>query len=121
MQVPPEQVQYMDVSPNQLVSVAASLIPFLENDDANRALMGSTCSAGGAAFAHRRAARRYRHGACRCARLRRHRRRRAGWLVETVDATRIVVKADKPRTDGRDAGVDIYNLVNTSARTRTPA
>ncbi|HSR58985.1 MAG TPA: hypothetical protein VLL57_12380, partial [Candidatus Binataceae bacterium] len=36
-----EDVQYMDVSPNQLVSVAASLIPFLENDDANRALMGS--------------------------------------------------------------------------------
>ena len=36
-----EEVQYMDVSPNQLVSVAASLIPFLENDDANRALMGS--------------------------------------------------------------------------------
>src|SRR5581483_3813466 len=39
--VPPEEVQYMDVSPKQLVSVAASLIPFLENDDANRALMGS--------------------------------------------------------------------------------
>src|SRR5439155_972199 len=37
----PEQVEFMDVSPNQLVSVAASLIPFLENDDANRALMGS--------------------------------------------------------------------------------
>jgi DNA-directed RNA polymerase subunit beta len=39
--VRPDEVQYMDVSPNQLVSVAASLIPFLENDDANRALMGS--------------------------------------------------------------------------------
>src|SRR5262249_48449694 len=39
--VTPEEVQYMDVSPKQLVSVAASLIPFLENDDANRALMGS--------------------------------------------------------------------------------
>ncbi|NNF70543.1 MAG: DNA-directed RNA polymerase subunit beta, partial [Acidimicrobiia bacterium] len=39
--VPPEEVEMMDVSPNQLVSVAASLIPFLENDDANRALMGS--------------------------------------------------------------------------------
>jgi DNA-directed RNA polymerase subunit beta len=37
----PEQVQYMDVSPQQVVSVAASLIPFLEHDDANRALMGS--------------------------------------------------------------------------------
>ena len=39
--VPPDEVDMMDVSPNQLVSVAASLIPFLENDDANRALMGS--------------------------------------------------------------------------------
>ena len=39
--VPPEEIHYMDVSPKQLVSVAASLIPFLENDDANRALMGS--------------------------------------------------------------------------------
>ncbi len=41
MKIPPSQVQYMDVSPNQMVSVAASLIPFLEHDDANRALMGS--------------------------------------------------------------------------------
>ena len=39
--VPPEELHYMDVSPKQLVSVAAGLIPFLENDDANRALMGS--------------------------------------------------------------------------------
>jgi len=39
--MPAEQVQYMDVSPRQVVSVAASLIPFLEHDDANRALMGS--------------------------------------------------------------------------------
>src|SRR2546422_10332984 len=39
--VPPNEINYMDVSPKQLVSVAASLIPFLENDDANRALMGS--------------------------------------------------------------------------------
>ena len=39
--VPPEEIRYMDVSPNQLVSVSASLIPFLDHDDANRALMGS--------------------------------------------------------------------------------
>lgn len=39
--VGPDEVEYMDVSPNQLVSVAASMVPFLENDDANRALMGS--------------------------------------------------------------------------------
>src|SRR6201999_3989219 len=41
LEVEPERVNYMDVSPKQLVSVAASLIPFLEHDDANRALMGS--------------------------------------------------------------------------------
>jgi DNA-directed RNA polymerase subunit beta len=41
IQVPPEEVDYMDVSPQQLVSVSAALIPFLEHDDANRALMGS--------------------------------------------------------------------------------
>ena len=40
-----DEVDYIDVSPKQLVSVAASLIPFLEHDDANRALMGSTCNA----------------------------------------------------------------------------
>jgi len=42
--VKPEEIKYMDVSPKQLVSVATSLVPFLENDDANRALMGQTCS-----------------------------------------------------------------------------
>ena len=42
--VPPEQVDYMDVSPKQLVSVAAALVPFLEHDDANRALMGANMS-----------------------------------------------------------------------------
>ncbi len=44
MLVPKEKVDYIDVSPKQLVSVAAALIPFLENDDANRALMARTCS-----------------------------------------------------------------------------
>ena len=111
-QVRREQVQYMDVSPNQLVSVAASLIPFLENDDANRALMGSNMQ--------RQAVPLLRtdaplvgtgmervvasdSGVTVIA-------RRDG-MVESVDATRIVVKADKPSSDGRDAGVDIYNLV----------
>jgi DNA-directed RNA polymerase subunit beta len=44
-----ERVQYMDVSPSQIVSVAASLVPFLEHDDANRALMGANMSASGCA------------------------------------------------------------------------
>jgi DNA-directed RNA polymerase subunit beta len=112
MQVRPDQVQYMDVSPNQLVSVAASLIPFLENDDANRALMGSNMQRQAVPLLRtdaplvgtgmeRVVAR--DSGVTIVA-------RRDG-VVETVDATRIVVKADKPTTDGRDAGVDIYNLV----------
>ena len=110
--VPPEQVEFMDVSPNQLVSVAASLIPFLENDDANRALMGSNMQ--------RQAVPLLRTDAPLVGTgMERVVARDSGvtvvaerdGVVETVDATRIVVKADKPRTDGRDAGVDIYNLV----------
>jgi DNA-directed RNA polymerase subunit beta len=112
MQVTPDQVEYMDVSPNQLVSVAASLIPFLENDDANRALMGSNMQRQAVPLLRtdaplvgtgmeRVVAR--DSGVTIVA-------RRDG-VVETVDATRIVVKADRPSNDGRDAGVDIYNMV----------
>ena len=69
--VKPEDVTAIDVSPKQLVSVAAALIPFLENDDANRALMGSQHAApGGAADPGRRAAGRHRHGSGGGARLR---------------------------------------------------
>ena len=58
-----EEVEFMDVSPNQLVSVAASLIPFLENDDANRALMGSNMQRQAVPLLqHRGAAGRHRHG-----------------------------------------------------------
>jgi DNA-directed RNA polymerase subunit beta len=112
IQIPPDQVEYMDVSPNQLVSVAASLIPFLENDDANRALMGSNMQRQAVPLLRtdaplvgtgmeRVVAR--DSGVTIVA-------RRDG-IVETVDATRIVVKADKPSNDGRDAGIDIYNMV----------
>jgi len=93
--VPPASVQLMDVSPNQLVSVAASLIPFLEHDDANRALMGSNmqrqavpCVRTHAPIAgtgiERRVAR--DSGVCVVA-------NRDG-VVHSVDATRIVVKAE---------------------------
>ncbi len=110
--VRPEQVDCMDVSPNQLVSVAAGLIPFLENDDANRALMGSNMQRQAVPLLRTEAplvgtgmepvvAR--DSGVTVVA-------RRDG-VVEQVDATRIVVKVDKPSTDGRDPGVDIYNLV----------
>ncbi|MGE5663819.1 MAG: DNA-directed RNA polymerase subunit beta, partial [Deltaproteobacteria bacterium] len=105
------EVTLMDVSPNQLVSVAASLIPFLEHDDANRALMGSNMQRqavpllrteppyvgtgmesvvardSGAAVAARR-----------------------GGTVESVDARRIVIRPDEPDASGK-YGADIYNLV----------
>src|SRR5579883_1742239 len=110
--VTPDRVEFMDVSPNQLVSVAASLIPFLENDDANRALMGSNMQRQAVPLLRTEAplvgtgmekvvAR--DSGVTLIA-------KRDG-VVEQVDATRIVIKADKPASDGRDPGVDIYNLV----------
>ncbi|MGN6734110.1 MAG: DNA-directed RNA polymerase subunit beta [Candidatus Binatia bacterium] len=107
----PEEINFMDVSPNQLVSVAASLSPFLENDDANRALMGSNMQRQAVPLLRTEAplvgtgmektvAR--DSGVTVVA-------RRDG-LVESVDSTRIVIKADK--TSGpRDTGVDIHNLV----------
>src|SRR5450759_3028165 len=109
--VVPEKIQMMDVSPNQLVSVAAALIPFLEHDDANRALMGSNMQrqavplmcpevpvvgTGMEAIVARDS------GAVLVA-------RRAG-VVESVDASHIVVRADRPEEDGIDTGVDIYTL-----------
>jgi DNA-directed RNA polymerase subunit beta len=107
----PEEVNFMDVSPNQLVSVAASLIPFLENDDANRALMGSNMQRQAVPLLRTEAplvgtgmektvAR--DSGVTVVA-------QREG-VVESVDSTRIVVKADRP-SGARDTGVDIYNLV----------
>ena len=74
----PDDVDLMDVSPNQLVSVAASLIPFLENDDANRALMGSNMQRQAVPLLRTAlAARRHRHRGHRRPRLRRHRGRHA--------------------------------------------
>ncbi|GHA57121.1 DNA-directed RNA polymerase subunit beta [Amylibacter ulvae] len=107
---PPERIDYIDVSPKQLVSVAASLIPFLENDDANRALMGSNMQRqavpllkadapfvgtgieqvvardSGAAITARR-----------------------GGIIDQVDAMRIVVRVTDAMEAG-DPGVDIYRL-----------
>ncbi|HWX76822.1 MAG TPA: DNA-directed RNA polymerase subunit beta [Candidatus Acidoferrales bacterium] len=107
----PEEVNLMDVSPNQLVSVAASLIPFLENDDANRALMGSNMQRQAVPLLRTEAPfvgtgmekTVARDSGVTCV------ARRDG-VVESVDSTRIVVKADKP-SGSRDTGVDIYNLV----------
>jgi len=110
--VRPDEVQYMDVSPNQLVSVAASLIPFLENDDANRALMGSNMQ--------RQAVPLLKTDAPLVGTgLEKTVGRDSGvtvlakrdGTVESVDAERIVVRADRQSRDPRDAGVDIYNLI----------
>ncbi len=107
---PNESVDLIDVSPKQLVSVAASLIPFLENDDANRALMGSNMQRQAVPLLRaeaplvgtgmeERVAR--DSGAAITA-------RRAG-IIDQVDATRIVIRATEDLELG-DAGVDIYRL-----------
>ncbi|MGQ9749462.1 DNA-directed RNA polymerase subunit beta [Desulfosoma sp.] len=111
MLVPPEEIRYMDVSPNQLVSVSASLIPFLEHDDANRALMGSNMQRQAVPLIQTRAplvgtgmerivAR--DSGVVIVA-------KRDG-IVEYVDASRIVVRAEETESS-RDSGVDIYKLI----------
>jgi len=107
----PDRVQYMDVSPKQIVSVAASMIPFLEHDDANRALMGSNMQ--------RQAVPTLRadkplvgtgmertvaidSGVTVVA--------KRGGMVDSVDAARIVVRVNDDETIPGEPGVDIYNL-----------
>ncbi len=107
----PEQVTLMDVSPRQVVSVAAALIPFLEHDDANRALMGANMQrqavptlradkplvgTGMERFVARDS------GVCAVA----HR----GGVIDSVDARRVVVRVNEDEIIGGEAGVDIYNL-----------
>jgi DNA-directed RNA polymerase subunit beta len=108
--VPPEHVTLMDVSPNQLVSVAAGLIPFLEHDDANRALMGSNMQRQAVPLLRTEAP---LVGTGLEATVARDSgvtvvARRPG-VIESVDSRRIVVKADRP-SGPRDPGVDIYSL-----------
>ena len=106
-----ENVNFMDVSPKQVVSVAASLIPFLEHDDANRALMGSNMQRQAVPTLRaekplvgtgmeRDVAR--DSGVCVNA--------ARGGLVESVDAARIIVRVSDEETQAGEAGVDIYNL-----------
>ncbi len=109
--VTPDQVTLMDISPRQVVSVAASLIPFLEHDDANRALMGSNMQRQAVptlkadkplvGTGMERAVARD-SGVCAVA-LR-------GGVVDSVDASRIVVRINEDELIGGEAGVDIYNL-----------
>ena len=110
----PDRVEYMDVSPKQIVSVAAALIPFLENDDANRALMGSNMQRQAVPLIKTDAplvgtgmeevVARDSGVAIVC--------RRSG-LVEEVEAARIVIKADD-EPGSTEPGVDIYNLIKFS-------
>ncbi len=107
----PTDIDYMDVSAQQVVSVAASLIPFLEHDDANRALMGSNMQRQavptlraetplvGTGIERKVAS---DSGVCKVA-LR-------GGYVESVDAGRVVVRVDHNETQAGEAGVDIYKL-----------
>jgi len=110
VQVPPETVDMMDVSPNQLVSVAAALIPFLENDDANRALMGSNMQRQAVPLLRTEAP---LVGTGMEAVVARDSgvtvvAKRDG-TVESADASRIVVKPDED--DGTGSNVDIINLI----------
>ena len=108
--VPPKELTLIDVSPNQLVSVAASLVPFLENDDANRALMGSNMQrqavpvirveAPFVGTGMERIVARDSGVTTSC--------RRSG-VVTSVDASRIVIKTDE-MSDDVGGDVDIYNL-----------
>ncbi len=113
MQSRPEDVTLMDVSPNQLVSVAASLIPFLENDDANRALMGSNMQRQAVPLIRTAAP---LVGTGMEAKVASDSGvtvvgKRDG-LVVSVDASRIVVRADAPASSTDVAAeVDIYNLI----------
>ncbi|MFO0388697.1 MAG: DNA-directed RNA polymerase subunit beta [Alphaproteobacteria bacterium] len=108
---PPDAIEYIDVAPKQLVSVAAALIPFLENDDANRALMGSNMQRQAVPLLRSEAPLvgtgmeevvAKDSGVTTVA-------KRAG-VVDQVDATRIVVRSSEASEDG-SPGVDIYNLI----------
>ena len=107
----PHEVDFMDVSPRQVVSVAASLVPFLEHDDANRALMGSNMQRQAVPTLktdkplvgtgiERVVAR--DSGVCVVA--------SRGGVIESADAARIVVRVKDAEVAAGDAGVDIYNL-----------
>ncbi|MFL2553790.1 MAG: DNA-directed RNA polymerase subunit beta [Candidatus Rariloculaceae bacterium] len=109
--LPPDQIQYMDISPKQIVSVAASLIPFLEHDDANRALMGSNMQRQ-AVPTLRAQAPLVGTGMERVVAVDSGVTVNAkrGGTVDSVDASRVVVVVNDEETDVGRAGVDIYNL-----------
>ena len=112
MLVSPERVQYMDVAPSQIVSVAASLIPFLEHDDANRALMGSNmqrqavpCLRAEKALVGTGIERTVAVDSGTAVQALR------GGVVDHIEANRIVIRVNDDETVAGEVGVDIYNLI----------
>ncbi|WP_420474759.1 DNA-directed RNA polymerase subunit beta [Noviherbaspirillum sp. ST9] len=110
--VSPERVQYMDVAPGQVVSVAASLIPFLEHDDANRALMGANmqrqavpCLRPEKAFVGTGIERTVAVDSGTTVQALR------GGVVDYVDAGRVVIRVNDNEAAAGEVGVDIYNLI----------
>ncbi len=118
--MPPERVDYMDVSPQQIISIGASLIPFLEHDDANRALMGSNMMRQAVPTLQtetplvgtgmeRIVAR--DSGSCAIA--------KRGGVVESIDASRIVVRVNEKEINPGDSAVDIYNIIKYTRSNQT--
>ena len=118
--MPPERVDFMDVSPQQIISIAASLIPFLEHDDANRALMGSNMMRQAVPTLQtetplvgtgmeRIVAR--DSGSCAIA--------KRGGVVESIDASRIVVRVNEKEINPGDSAVDIYNIIKYTRSNQT--
>jgi len=108
----PERIQYMDVAPTQIVSVAASLVPFLEHDDANRALMGANMQRQAVptlrpekAFVGTGVERVAAKDSGTVVAARR------GGVVDYVDTNRIVIRVNDNETVAGEVGVDIYNLI----------
>ena len=108
----PERIQYMDVAPTQIVSVAASLVPFLEHDDANRALMGANMQRQAVptlrpekAFVGTGVERVAAKDSGTVVAARR------GGVVDYVDTNRIVIRVNDDETVAGEVGVDIYNLI----------
>ena len=107
----PERIQYMDVAPGQIVSVAASLIPFLEHDDANRALMGANmqrqavpCLRAEKAVVGTGIERTVAIDSGTTVQARR------GGVVDYVDSGRVVIRVNDDEAVAGEVGVDIYNL-----------
>ena len=118
--MPPERVDFMDVSPQQIISICAALIPFLEHDDANRALMGSNMMRQAVPTLQtetplvgtgmeRIVAR--DSGSCAIA--------KRGGVVESIDASRIVVRVNEKEINPGDSAVDIYNIIKYTRSNQT--